>query len=110
MKKVLSFVAIAAMVSLAACGNDEAEKKRIADSTAAANAADSTAKANDAKRIADSTTAANVADSTAKAAEAQRIADSTAAANEKKGGSKPKPKAPVVNPEKPKVGATRGGN
>jgi hypothetical protein len=51
-----------------------------------------------------------VADSTAKAAEAQRIADSTAAANEKKGGSKPKPKAPVVNPEKPKVGATRGGN
>ncbi|GAB4134814.1 MAG: hypothetical protein Fur0041_08420 [Bacteroidia bacterium] len=109
MKKVLSFVAISAMIALAACGNDEAEKKRIADSTAAANAADSAAKAEAAKHIADSTAEANRVDSTNKANEAKRIADSTEQANAKKGGSKPKAQ-PKPNPEKPKVGGVRGGN
>lgn len=100
MKKIITFLAVSAMVSLAACGNGEEEAKRKADST---KAADSTASANaeaEAKRKADSTHMADslrakyVADST-------HMADSTAKANEKKGGS-PKPK-PAPGPEQPKI-------
>ena len=110
MKKVFSFAAIAALTMFAAsCGNGEAEAKRIADSTAAANKADSIAQAEQAKHIADSTMMANKADSTAKAMEAKRIADSIAIADTKKptGGSKPKPKTTTT--PTPKVGGKRPG-
>lgn len=110
MKKVFSFAAIAALTMFAAsCGNGAAELKRLADSTASAMTADSTAKAVQAKHIADSTMMANAADSTAKAVEAKRIADSTAEAATKKpaGGSKPKPKTPKT-PVGPKAGTGKG--
>lgn len=110
MKKVFSFAAIAALTMFAAsCGNNEAELKRIADSTASANTADSTAKAVQAKHVADSTMMANAADSTAKAVEAKRIADSIEAASTKKptGGTKPKPKTPTT-PTGPKAGSGKG--
>ncbi len=107
MKKIFSFVAVSAMVALVSCGPDaEAEAKRIADSTRAADsiaAIEMAAKAQaDSTRMADSMAAVRVkwvADST-------RIADSTEAANKGKGGTKPK--APK-NPETPKVGGTRPG-
>lgn len=88
MKKVLSFVAIAAMTAfVASCGNDDAKRKE--DST---RNADSLQKVADAqKHVQDST---NMADSTKRAADAamqQHIADSTRMADSMaKAGKAPK--------------------
>lgn len=107
MKKVFSFAAIAALTMFAAsCGNGEAEAKRIADSTASANVADSTAKAAWNKHVADSTMMANQADSTAKAMEAKRVADSMEQA--KKPGAKPMKPADKVKAEDKKAVHGRG--
>ena len=90
MKKVLSFVAIAAItVFVASCGNDDAKRKE--DST---RNADSLQKVADAqKHIQDST---NMADSMKRAADAamqQHIADSLRMDSMAKAGNKaPKPK------------------
>lgn len=108
MKKIFTFVAASAMLALVSCGPDaEAEAKRIADSTRAADsiaAIEMAAQAKaDSTRMADSMAAVRVkwvADST-------RVADSTAEADKKKGGGS-KPKAPK-NPETPKVGGSRPG-
>lgn len=106
MKKIITFVAVSAMVSLAACGGGEDEAKRKADSTKAADsvaAAEAAAKAKaDSTRMADSMKAVHdkwVADST-------HQADSTEEANKKKGTPKPKTPKPA---DQPKVGGTRGG-
>jgi hypothetical protein len=107
MKKIITFVAVSAMVSLVACGGDDAEKRK-ADSIREADSLAKIAAAEQAK--ADSLRAVFVADSTRQAwvADSTRKADSAAEAekNKPKGGGKPKtPK----NPETPKVGGTRPG-
>jgi hypothetical protein len=88
MKKVLSFVAVSAMLSLAACGGGEDEAKRKADSTKAADsvaAVEAAAKAKaDSTRMADSVAALEVA----RKADSARVADSMA--NAKPTGGKPK--------------------
>jgi len=106
MKKIITFVAVSAMVSLVACGGeDEAQRKadsaRKADSVAAIEA--------EAKRKADS---AHMADSlagveTQRKLDSARIADSIAEANKKpSGGGKPKP---PKTPEGPKIGKPKPG-
>jgi hypothetical protein len=109
MKKVLSFVAIAAMAAfVVSCGDDEAEKKRKEDS---ARAADSMAMvASEIQRKADS---AHVADSVKNAndmAEMKRKADSAHMADSiaaKKGG-KAKTPAQKVKEENKKATGGRG--
>lgn len=106
MKKMFSFVAVSAMVALVSCGPDaEAEAKRIADSTAAADSV--AAAVAHVQWVADST---HDADSVKGAyvawqADSMHDADSAAAAAPKGG----KPKTPPKNPETPKVGGTRPG-
>lgn len=102
MKKIITFVAVSAMVALASCGGGEDEAKRIADST---KNADSVAKAEAmAKAKADSTHMADslkgvhdkwVMDST-------HMADSAAAADKSKPKST-KPKTTTTTPEQPKA-------
>jgi sugar/nucleoside kinase (ribokinase family) len=106
MKKVLSFVAIAAITMfVTSCGNDEAAKK-LADSLRQDSINMAT------KHVTDSTWGAHVKDSTDKAnADAQRMQhwkdsmrDDSIANAGKKGTSKPKPKPDV----KPKAGTGKG--
>jgi hypothetical protein len=103
MKKVLSFVAIAAITMfVASCGNGEAEAKRKADS---AHMADSLAQI-ESTRKADS---ARVADSTAKAwsdAEMKRKADSAHMADSM---AKLKPGKKPANPTKTENKKATGG-
>jgi hypothetical protein len=109
MKKVLSFVAVAAFaIAATSCGPD-LEKMR-QDST---NAADSIAKVEaEIKRVADSAAAAFTADSLAKAVEAQRVADSARIADSLASlkGGKPKPKTPtqIIKEENKKATGGRG--
>lgn len=107
MKKIITFVAVSAMVSLAACGGDaEAEAKRKADSTHAADsiaAAEAAIKAKaDSTRMADSMAQVEVQ----RKADSARIADSIAEANKKPG--KPKTQTPKT-PEGPKIGKPKPG-
>jgi hypothetical protein len=97
MKKVLSLVAVSAMLSLAACGGGEDEAKRKADSTKAA----AKAKA-DSTRMADSM--ANV--EMARKADSARVADSIA--NAKPTGGKPKTIEQKVKEEATKATKGRG--
>jgi hypothetical protein len=107
MKKIISFVAVSAMVSLVACGpsaEDEAKRKadsaRVADSIAAIEmAAQRTA---DSIRMADSLAAVEVQ----RKADSARIADSIAAAS--KSTTKPKATQPKA-PEGPKIGKPKPG-
>ena len=106
MKKVLSLVAVSAMLSLAACGGGEDEAKRKADSTKAADsvaAVEAAAKAKaDSARMADSM--ANV--EMARKADSARVADSIAAAGKK--GGKPKTIEQKVKEEATKATKGRG--
>jgi len=102
MKKIITFVAVSAMVSLASCGGgvDEAAAKadstRKADSVAAVEAA-AKAKA-DSARGADSVAGLELQ----RKADSAKQADSIAAAAPKGGGKPKTPKAPA-GPEQPKV-------
>lgn len=106
MKKVLSLVAVSAMLTLAACGGGEDEAKRKADSTKAADsvaAVEAAAKAKaDSTRMADSM--ANV--EMARKADSARVADSIA--NAKPTGGKPKTIEQKVKEEAVKATKGRG--
>jgi len=108
MKKTFLFAAFAAFTLLvSSCGDAEADAKRLADSTTAAEAirlADSAAAATEATRIADSVAAAA-------ATEATRIADSVAAASVKKPGKKAKvePVVPTTTTPTNKIGRKKNG-
>ncbi len=106
MKKIITFVAVSAMVSFAACGGGEDEAARKADSTRKADsvaAIEAAAKAKaDSTRGADSLAGLELQ----RKADSTRVADSIAALP--KGGGKPKPKAPA-GPEQPKIKPNGGG-
>ncbi len=110
MKKVLLFVAAAAMTAFVACGDDAAKEKAKADSLRA----DSISKADAAQKMADSIRQDSTNKANDAAAAAQKLADSLRqdsidkASKKPSGVSKPKPK--TTTPAPPKVGGTRGGN
>ncbi|MGL5889723.1 MAG: hypothetical protein ACRC3B_07555 [Bacteroidia bacterium] len=110
MKKVLLFVAAAAMTAFVACGDDAAKLKAIADSLRN----DSISKANAAQAMADSIRQDSTNKANEAAAAAQKLADSLRQDSIDKASKKPsggsKPKAPVIKPDQPKVGKPRGGN
>ena len=110
MKKVLLFVAAAAMTAFVACGDDAAKEKAKADSIRQ----DSTNKADAAQKMADSIRQDSTNKANDAAAAAQKLADSLRqdsidkASKKPTGGSKPKPT--TTKPAEPKVGKPRGGN
>lgn len=104
MKKVITFVAVSAMVSLASCGGGMDELKRLADSTLAADsiaAIEMAAKA-DSTRGADSLAGLEMQ----RKADSARVADSIAAIKPKGGAPKPKP---APGPEQPTIKPNGGG-
>jgi folylpolyglutamate synthase/dihydropteroate synthase len=108
MKKVLSFVAIAAMTAfVVSCGNDDAQRK--ADSTKQADSLHAIEVANQAKM--DSAHNADSTKAAADAAKAKRVADSTHMADslaKVKGKPKPKTVQQQIKEENKKATGGRG--